>query len=86
MNFNKNINVLIGQNESGKSTVLEAIDIVLNQKYFIKSTGVFEQFFNLENVNKYRLNPRIENLPKIEIELFLGDSDDISNAYFNGLH
>lgn len=86
IDFNKNLNVLIGENESGKSTVLEAIDIVLNQKYFINSTGIFEQYFNMDNINKYRTEPKIENLPQIEIELFLGDSDDINSAYFNGLH
>ncbi|WP_040206386.1 ATP-dependent nuclease [Neobacillus jeddahensis] len=86
IDFNEHINVLIGENESGKSTILEAIDIVLNQKYFINSTGIFEQFFNLDNINKYRCDPRIENLPKIEIELFLSDSNEMDNAFFNGLH
>ena len=31
--FNNGMNVIIGNNESGKSTILEAIDIVLNKKY-----------------------------------------------------
>jgi len=84
--FNEFLNVLVGENEAGKSTVLEAIDIVLNQKFFLNSTGIFEQYFNLDNINKYRQDPKIENLPKIEIELFLNDSTGINNAYFNGLH
>lgn len=43
--FNKEINVIIGENESGKSTILEAIDIVLNQKVFNTGSGTFEQYF-----------------------------------------
>ena len=31
--FNDDINIVIGDNESGKSTLLEAIDVVLLQKY-----------------------------------------------------
>src|SRR5690625_7110709 len=34
MEFNKGYNVIIGDNEAGKSTVLEALDIVLNQSLF----------------------------------------------------
>ncbi|EAC6468339.1 TPA_asm: AAA family ATPase, partial [Listeria monocytogenes] len=30
--FNEKINILVGENESGKSTILEAINIVLNQQ------------------------------------------------------
>ena len=33
MNFNEHLNILVGENESGKSTLLEAIKVVLNQQY-----------------------------------------------------
>ncbi|MEW5552185.1 AAA family ATPase [Peribacillus frigoritolerans] len=83
--FNDRINVLIGENEAGKSTILEAIDIVLNQKIF-NSASTFEQYFNVENVLRYKQNPSIENLPKIEIELFFGGDEDLDHEYFNGFH
>lgn len=85
VSFKEHINVLIGENEAGKSTILEAIDIVLNQKIF-NTTNNFEKYFNKENVFHYKKNPSIDNLPKIEIELFFNDDKDIKNEYFNGLH
>ena len=33
INFNEHMNILVGENEAGKSTILEAIKIVLNQQY-----------------------------------------------------
>ncbi|MBW7476287.1 AAA family ATPase [Paenibacillus oenotherae] len=85
IDFNKHINVLIGENEAGKSTILEAIDIVLNQRLF-NSTNNSEKYFNIDNVNQFRKNPSIDTLPKIEIELFLSDEKDLNSEYFNGLH
>ena len=54
MKFNRSINVIIGENESGKSTVLEAIEIVLNQSIFNYGSGVFEQYFNMDKVKKFQ--------------------------------
>ncbi|MGG1878799.1 AAA family ATPase [Paenibacillus cisolokensis] len=85
INFQPQINVLIGENEAGKSTLLEAIDIVLNQKIFNSNTS-FEQYFNQDHINEYRRNPSIETLPKIEIELFFNDEQELTSEYFNGLH
>ncbi|NOU63209.1 AAA family ATPase [Paenibacillus sp. LMG 31461] len=83
--FNKNINVLIGENEAGKSTILEAIDIVLNQKVF-NSTNNSEKYFNNANISQYKTNPSIDTLPKIEIELIFDDEEELNSEYFNGLH
>ncbi|TXK79119.1 ATP-dependent endonuclease [Paenibacillus sp. N3.4] len=83
--FNKNINVLIGENEAGKSTILEAIDIVLNQKVF-NSTNNSEKYFNNDIINQYKSNPSIDTLPRIEIELFFNDEEELNSEYFNGLH
>lgn len=85
INFNRYINILIGENEAGKSTVLEAIDIVLNQRIF-NSSKISEQYFNVENVLEYKRNPSIKNLPEIKIELFFDDDDDLNHEFFNGLH
>lgn len=86
MDFNKEINVIIGENESGKSTILEAIEIVLNQKIFNVGGGIFEQYFTMRNIEKFRMNPVFENLPEIEIEIFFNDNRELSMNYFNGYH
>lgn len=31
--FNEHMNILVGENEAGKSTILDAIKTVLNQQY-----------------------------------------------------
>ncbi|NBD25542.1 ATP-dependent nuclease [Paenibacillus glycinis] len=85
ISFNKHINVLIGENEAGKSTILEAIDIALNQKIF-NSTNNSEKYFNNDIVHQYKTNPSIDTLPRIEIELLFNDENELNSEYFNGLH
>ena len=69
--FNNDINIIVGENESGKSSLLEAITIVLNQsiRYIEKSN--IEDMFNVQMISNFKTNPSIENLPKIEILLYL---------------
>lgn len=85
--FNKHINVLIGENEAGKSTILEAIDIVLNQRLFNNNTNV-EKYFNLNNLQKFFANPTLNSLPEIKIEIIFNDDNktDIDNEYYCGIH
>ncbi|UUV23649.1 MULTISPECIES: ATP-dependent endonuclease [Lysinibacillus] len=84
--FNEHINVLIGENEAGKSTILEAIDIVLNQRLFNNNATV-EKYFNLNNINKFQDNPSIDSLPEIKIEVIFNDDDTkIDNEFYCGLH
>lgn len=83
--FKEGINVLIGENEAGKSTILEAIDVALNQKIF-NTTNNFEKYFNNDVVNQYKNSPSIDALPKIEIELFISGENALNSEYFNGLH
>ena len=33
VDFNEHMNILVGENEAGKSTILDAIKTVLNQQY-----------------------------------------------------
>ena len=86
--FNHDMNVLIGENEAGKSTIIEAIDLVLNQKFMSLMDSNNEQLFNLTNIDKFKSNPVKENLPEIDIELFLNlDSEPpIVKQNFLGLH
>lgn len=43
------MNVLIGENEAGKSTIIEAIDLVLNQRFMSLTDSNNEQLFNFAN-------------------------------------
>ena len=51
--FNKNMNVIVGDNEIGKSTILEAIKIVILQKYRNIEKIMLHDLFNYENVKLY---------------------------------
>ena len=85
--FDKNINIIIGENESGKSTILEAINICLNQLYRNADKSIIKELLNISNVNKFKENPSLENLPKIYIEIeFNLDKDSKNNFLFYGMH
>ena len=57
--FNEHLSILVGENEAGKSTILEAIRIVLNQLYWNADKSVLQDLFNLENVRAFQNNPRL---------------------------
>ena len=85
--FDKNVNIIIGENESGKSTILEAINICINQLYKNVDKSIIKDLLNINNVKKFKENPSIENLPKIEIEIeFNLDNDSKNNFLFYGMH
>lgn len=46
VNFNAHMNILVGENEAGKSTILDAIKIVLNQQYRNADKSVLRDLFN----------------------------------------
>lgn len=78
IDFNDNMNIIVGNNESGKSTILEAIHLALtstlNGKYL--KNDIPENIFNREVVEKYCENPKAEfSPPSIEIELILSGSN-----------
>ena len=51
VNFNDHVNILVGENEAGKSTILEALKIVLNQQYKTADKAILNELFNRENIN-----------------------------------
>ena len=69
--FNERLSILVGENEAGKSTILEAIRIVLNQQYCNADKSVLQDLFNLENIKIFQNSPCVETLPKIMIEIDL---------------
>lgn len=73
---NSDLNILVGDNESGKSTTLLAIDLVLSgSRSRIESIGL-ETLFNREVVETFlESDRRIEDLPLLYVELYLNDQD-----------
>ncbi len=87
LEFNREVNILVGENEAGKTTILEAIKIVLNQSYRLSEKAYLEDLFNKDLVNQFKENPSIDTLPSIYIELeFDLDSKDRNSENFFGEH
>jgi len=79
------MNIIVGENEAGKSTVLEAIKIVLNQQYRTADKSVLKDLFNINMINFFKTNPSIKTLPYIFIELKMNLEPKMKNSeYFYG--
>lgn len=77
LDFNPEINILIGDNESGKSSILSAINLVLSGSTSkIESIGL-ESLFNTEVINDFlKSDKKIENLPTLFIEVYLNEQNN----------
>lgn len=70
--FTSNLNVFIGDNESGKSSILLAMDIVLSGSRNKVETLGLDNLFNMDVINNFLVSNRnFSNLPELSIELFL---------------
>lgn len=65
IDFNENTNILVGENEAGKSTILDAISIVLNQKYQNSDKSILKDLLNVNQIEKYLKSPSSDSLPYI---------------------
>ena len=83
--FNEHMNILVGENEAGKSTILDAIRTVLNQQYRNVDKAILKDLFNVKMVEEFKANPSVKTLPWIciEIELEL-DVKQKNSEYFYG--
>lgn len=85
VSFNERMNILVGENEAGKSTILDALKIVLGQQYRMADKSVLQDLFNKQMVSKFYSNPSIKTLPRIRIEAELVLDPQQKNAsYFYG--
>lgn len=83
--FNERMNILVGENEAGKSTILDAIKTVLNQQYRNVDKSVLRDLFNTQIVAAFQANPSVKTLPRILIEVELSLDPRQKNAdYFYG--
>lgn len=83
--FNEKMNILVGENEAGKSTILDAIKTVLNQQYRTADKSVLRDLFNTQMVAAFEAKPSVKSLPRIIIEVELIIDPKQRNAdYFHG--
>lgn len=82
--FDNELNLLIGDNEAGKSSILSAIDIVLSGSRSKIDTLGIENLFNINVVEQFlQSDKKYENLPNVSIELYLNEMNDPD---LNGKH
>ena len=85
VDFNEHMNILVGENEAGKSTILDALRTVLNQQYRTSDKAVLRDLFNADMVSAFQANPSIKTLPHILIEVEFELDPKHKNAdYFHG--
>ncbi|MDY0081662.1 MAG: AAA family ATPase [Ignavibacteriaceae bacterium] len=80
--FDENINILVGDNESGKSSIIEAINIILSGSRSKIETIGLENIFNSSAIATFLASDKkIENLPTLFIEAYF---NDLSNFELEG--
>lgn len=85
---NEHMNILVGDNNEGKSTILEAIHLCLTGVFRGKylRNNLTQDIFNKEIVNKYITDVKGNKhvtLPEMLIELYFEDADPILNGMEN---
>ena len=87
VSFQDGLNILVGDNNSGKSTVMEALELVLSNrvggKYFGSSFN--QKMFNVSMLSDYFTKFETDNNiepPKIVIELFLKNINESNPKFF----
>lgn len=89
LELNKGLNILVGDNEAGKSTILEAIHLAIsgwiNGKYL--RTELTQSLFNSRVIYDYLEGLKTQNRslpPQILIELFFEIENESQKALFEG--
>lgn len=82
IDLNPSMNLFIGDNESGKSTILQAIDLVARGSHTKVEDVGLERLFNVNVVDDFMKGDKALNkLPTMEIDLFFNEQND---EYLNG--
>ena len=69
--FNEHMNILIGENEAGKSTILEAIRVVFHQMHRNSDKSLLKELFNQDAIASFLEHKSVDTLPHILIEIHL---------------
>lgn len=75
IDFNNKTSILVGDNESGKTTVIQAIDLALNHSMKSFDNTLLANMFNNKNVKIFKDNPRFSTLPEILIQIHFEGMD-----------
>lgn len=77
VDFDKKLNLLVGDNESGKSTILDAINIVLSgSRNKVESIGL-ENLFNSTIIKNFlESEKKYEDLPEMFVELYFNEQNN----------
>ncbi len=78
--FQQNTNIIVGNNEAGKSTILEAVNLCLSgliHNRYLRNE-LHEYFFNTTAIKAYQADVNAP-LPSILIEVYLGSVDEDKN-------
>lgn len=82
LELNDKLNVLVGDNEAGKSSVLLALDLALSGSRSKIETMGLEMLFNNEAVSVFLASAKkFNDLPKLFVEIYLSEQE---NAELNG--
>lgn len=77
VDFGDNINMLVGDNESGKSSLIEAVNIVLSGSRSKIETIGLENIFNSKAIASFLASDKkIENLPTLLIEAYFNEQNN----------
>lgn len=83
LEFNDDVNIFVGDNNAGKSTILEALEIVLNNNYRGRpfSTEFTPDIFNKDAVQQFLASDKsAKHLPNLVIEAFIDGVPDYRGA------
>ena len=83
---NPDYNIFVGDNGSGKSSIIHGIDLVLSGNVSKVTSIGLKSLFNSWAVSEWKKSPAIETLPVLTIELFLNMPDEPKWHRFNGEH
>lgn len=72
LDFDKELNLLVGDNEAGKSSVLQALDLVMSaSRSHVDSIGL-ESLFNAKCIEEFMSGPRnMKDLPEMFIDVYV---------------
>lgn len=82
LDVNPDMNIFVGDNESGKSTILQAIDLVARgSRTRVENIGL-DKLFNVEAINSFiESNRDLNYLPDMYVELYFTDQ---TNPFIEG--
>lgn len=78
LNVNPDLNILVGDNESGKSTILQAIDLVSRgSRKRVENLGL-DRLFNTEVIEEFMKGDRnLNSIPEMFVELYFKEKQEI---------